>query len=469
MNFVAKNFNKPLTYLLISFIALGCSSEKNKPTRSITPIEKKIYISQGSPMELIRGAETEPLLTLDDENLSAYGEYVITGYSSFSEKAENDTKKNMDDVEEENAAAAGESNPAGILLNQLIFSFHRLDNSRIVFRGKIDLDKLDLDEFGDKTKESIKSSEIRSASVELIFIKEPGGYRASSSITKQNGKIILEEKFKKNINDLIHVSISKDKSAISLLSRDFDAKTGEGLELVYFIQKSPSTIKTGSTNYNYLEGPGVLAKWNTEKNKEIFICGEQSKFLTYPVSKALEEWQGAIQTPLNFKISYTKHYKPFTDLNQNCVFYVKNYRTRTSDSFANYASTFVSRSFFTGDVVSASILFFEEEYLKGREAPEELYSGEESVYQKITRPGFENIYKKSVFRKTKEERLNSNLYENYFMEYALHEFGHLLGLDHTFDGTWSIMSYQHSNGSLAEYDREAIKELYDNDANKYSY
>ena len=43
----------------------------------------------------------------------------------------------------------------------------------------------------------------------------------------------------------------------------------------------------------------------------------------------------------------------------------------------------------------------------------------------------------------------------------LHEMGHALGLDHQFDGTPSIMSYDfESPAELTDYDKAAIQDLY---------
>ena len=41
-----------------------------------------------------------------------------------------------------------------------------------------------------------------------------------------------------------------------------------------------------------------------------------------------------------------------------------------------------------------------------------------------------------------------------------HEFGHLLGLHHEFDGNPSIMSYNHDETEITQFDIEAVTQLY---------
>lgn len=451
---------KPLFIVISNSILLlglaNCAPNKNKSLQ-FQPIQKKIYVSQGNPMELIAGAQKDPILRIDENEIDSYGEYVIKSVSSFQEKDLEDNESTIKDAEKDQAPTTETISPLQILYSQYIFKFFKIDDENIVFRGSADLDNLDLSMFDEETKSIIKSSKIRKISLEILFKKVPNGFQATKEISRENDKITRENE---ELN-LLHISVANDKSAISFLSTENDKDLGMQLVDVQFAKKTSSFAEIGNKNFNYLEGPGKKVRWDTNADKEISICGGQSKFLTYPISEALKSWQSELSSPLNFHITFKEKYKPFSDLNQNCILYVKNYRLRTSKNVMSPAATIGARNVYEGKIISSNIFFFEEEYFVEIKDPSQTYVNLSDIFASVVKPGFEKTYKKHDGFKTDREQIGSYLYRSYFLDVALHEVGHFLGLDHIFDGTPSIMSYQKSNGTLEKYDKAAIKELYE--------
>ncbi|MDB2426090.1 matrixin family metalloprotease, partial [bacterium] len=265
-----------------------------------------------------------------------------------------------------------------------------------------------------------------------------------------------------------HVSIAKNGSAISFLTYDKFSDEGVSLDMLIFRSLSHNKPKIGNTKFNYVEGPGVKVRWDLEKEKEVSICGKQSRLLEFPVKEAINTWQEGLGKPLNFKVVYKDNYKPFSDLNQNCVFYVKNFREEASKKITTFALNAGFRHYEEGQFISSSILFFEEDFKL------DIRSSDDSVptvnlvelFEKISSPGFEKEYDKDYMKTYPSIEAiplkfwESHFYKYYFLNTALHEMGHFIGLDHIFDETPSIMSYDYDDNVLTGYDKKAVKELY---------
>ena len=107
-------------------------------------------------------------------------------------------------------------------------------------------------------------------------------------------------------------------------------------------------------------------------------------------------------------------------MNTNCIYTVRGYQTEHSPDYVNTAVNIYSANLFEGKLVDSDIVIWVKEYEK-YDVPFE----------------YNPKLKKTV----------------------AHEMGHLLGLDHQFNGTPSIMSYA-SERQISTYDVLAIDELY---------
>lgn len=74
-------------YLSSYIIFLGnlhcVPNPESSPTpRKVEPIKEEVYISQGDPRELIKGAQMDPFLNINERELDTYGEvyHKISNY-----------------------------------------------------------------------------------------------------------------------------------------------------------------------------------------------------------------------------------------------------------------------------------------------------------------------------------------------------------------------------------------------------
>lgn len=222
-----------------------------------------------------------------------------------------------------------------------------------------------------------------------------------------------------------HYSITADGSKFSFLVRIETASEGNVLLTATFYRDSEAvTIKKVSKDYHYIYGPGVVVPWKLDESRKINIkvCPSVTDHLDFSMVKdALKTWESPFtfsQQKLTIDVVKASSCKPFSDVEEHSIHYVDSYLTMANKERFNAGFTIPHGDMAQGNIFDADII------LLGAE-----------------------IAKDSTFDTRDYKRTIS------------HEMGHFIGLDHQFDGTTSIMSYE-NQFSLGTYDHEAIKNLY---------
>lgn len=241
--------------------------------------------------------------------------------------------------------------------------------------------------------------------------------------------------------ELVHFSLKNDGTSASFLVFFQQQETQYLINYVFGLgQRNLIDILNTSEYYLYLFGPGVRVRWPQKDNIALNFCSRptpQEVFFQKSTKKSIETWN----RETNVTISYDDQklsYPPFSDLNSHCVYLVRNYRqTLDSQSTANPAGTLVTPQFSRKAIIDSDIFIWANEVQK-------LYG---PVYEYL----FTNKLTLKKFNDFMEEKIQRTM---------THEIGHFLGLDHMFNGTRSIMSYNPDDRGLSSYDKDAISELY---------
>ena len=224
-----------------------------------------------------------------------------------------------------------------------------------------------------------------------------------------------------------HYSLSADKSRMSFL---FNVKTKDDgqvlLSATFYRNSEKKVVPKVSANYQYLYGPGVVVPWKLYATRKVTVdvCPSVTEHLYFSkVKVALKAWE----EPFNYKtqkleivVNELTSCKPFSDVDQHSIHYIDTYLTMPEKNAYNPGFTMVHSDFSQGSIFDADIILLGSEIAK-------------------------------------DPNISSMEYDRILT----HEFGHFLGLDHQFDGTTSIMSYE-STYYLGTYDDDAITELYKN-------
>ena len=152
------------------------------------------------------------------------------------------------------------------------------------------------------------------------------------------------------------------------------------------------------------------------------LCGVGAATNTAFRNGALD-W--STQTIVNLTMDKLDNYPPFSDLNTNCIYQTKAYRTLRLDRQQNFGTAYVMNS---NNIIIDSDIF---------------------VWN-------------SEFEKLELFNFSSNSIQQHLQITATHELGHILGLDHQFENEHnSIMDYgQDEYQGLSDYDKEAVNHLY---------
>lgn len=151
------------------------------------------------------------------------------------------------------------------------------------------------------------------------------------------------------------------------------------------------------------------------------------------VEHAVKRWGQVLVGRINLKFEKKSTYAPFSDLNEHCVQMVNAYIYDSRDNVAVYGVTLGRLSLSKKQLVDSDIFMFSEEFNKQSKA--------------LVKAGY-------------SEQEASDEAAQKFYPALFHELGHLLGLDHKFDGTQSVMSYQIKDFEPQAYDIEALQNLY---------
>lgn len=263
------------------------------------------------------------------------------------------------------------------------------------------------------------SVSLKTMAFSLAMVAPAGGGGVDLKITTESGASVKGE--------LLHASVSSDGNILSLLLKANDPAEGVVLMAMYFAKKiSPDVpVPKGNSKFYYNYGPGVKVRWPKDKKLKFNICGERAIQEERVIREQIQKWQLALGRRLEIEVAPQRNYAPFNDLNQNCLFFIDDHLADPDPRYSNYGITLSIVDFKRSVYIDSDILLFNEEF------------------EKVGVP-----YK------------HPDLYEN-FKYTVLHEFGHVLGLDHMFDGEPSVMSYDFDEARLFNYDREAIRALYE--------
>lgn len=221
----------------------------------------------------------------------------------------------------------------------------------------------------------------------------------------------------------LHYSLKNTKDAFSILAETTDPTDGKVLISFTFVKKEEKKlINKVSDYYKYIFGAGVIVKWDQNETLKINICSKYNSFqLNSIYQKSVNTWSYYLKGRLNLETNVLTTYPPFSDLNTHCIYTVDNYQTEYSDDIMNPGTTYTSANKFRGSLLDSDIMIWVKENEKTGSTLEDVYGLSRTV---------------------------------------THEIGHLLGLDHQFSGTSSIMSYNRHDTYITSYDRGAITTLY---------
>lgn len=223
-----------------------------------------------------------------------------------------------------------------------------------------------------------------------------------------------------------HYSLSTDKTKMNFLFRIDLKEEGSALISASFYKRSePATIPKVSTKYKYLYGAGVAVPWKMDATRKITVdvCPSMvAKYSFEEIEKAITAWEDGIMYPtrkVDIVVNARDSCKPFSDVDEHSVHFVSSYLTIVDPDSANYGFTMYQTDLAVGKIYDADIV------LLGSEIAKNVNYSAKDAKRTMT-----------------------------------HEFGHFLGLDHMFDGDFSIMSYKSYHTFLGVYDFNAISNLY---------
>ncbi len=367
--------NSRLFILIFPLFLFGCPApHKTKPDRF-----KTVYM--GDPSKLFSGAETNSNI-FELGNFKSGQKVWLEGSISFDSKDQYESKP----VNLEKEEAPGE-NPDG---GQKTYPFEvevDSDNS-IQFIG---------DMFTFK------------------FVKETASHVSLQVIVK--GLTV-------DTAELIHFSKSRSAGQFSLLTFEKDKEGSASTTFFRFSTQANSKPEIRpNTYYQFINGPGIYTRWR--KPVALKVCGNSSESVFSDVQKAAADWNQSLPSQNQIHVSTTTQYKPFSDLNQNCLFIIDDLLTDPRPNIATYAMTSTVSNLKNLEITSSNILAFTGEFAK---------NGVDYRHPLLAAK----------------------------LSYTItHEIGHLLGLDHQFDENIpSIMSYSYKVNQTTAYDQAAIRELY---------
>jgi hypothetical protein len=234
--------------------------------------------------------------------------------------------------------------------------------------------------------------------------------------------------------DVLHTSYTPDYRAFSTLIY-LKIKSTKLLIAYYFSKTDGGVPKLQFTSepFEYLFGRGVRVGWPVDRPRTLTICGPAPKQMRQWVDKNVIQWRLALQGTLQLRFEHKEICPPFSDLNTHTLRFTKNWIEVAGKGRENGGTQTVA-DFNRGVLLDADLFILLGEF---QELLDIKYGKNKS---QITDP--------QVFMEFEEE-INMTI---------LHELGHFLGLHHHPD---SIMSYENNPLHLTEYDRAAVRGLYE--------
>ncbi len=366
----------------------AAKGNKHDYVRNRLPLANAFFV-HGDPKELYKGTVQDKSGLGTFARASDLDHYTITGFAQFKQVVAKDSVQKIssqDELEERNSTNASEGEHQGF------------SDYSFVADGKALL-----------LKDSSQGHEDYPV---LTFVAEKG-----------NLVLALVDNFNATP---VHYSIKENGEAFSLLYSTEDDH-GIALNALYFTKIKPVSrmVRILNLPQNYfLLGDGKAVNWR--RDISVDVCGSTKLEYKTLVEDSLENWSiaGGFKPGFigdnRYTVNVKPKAKPFTDLNQNCVNFIENYKNEDQDDLVNMGVTLPMIDEFSQEIYNAQIFIFL------------------------------NATKRSGMP------IGSVL---------THEMGHLLGLGHEFKKNAhdvvfpSIMGYE-GVIAITDADRKAIRSLY---------
>ncbi len=400
-------FKKFLIVLKLALFIFTTACDKDPSPQQVVRFEVT-----GDPMAFIQGTKQNTSAGIPADLFDNDDEWQLHATAFFTQKQTNPS--DFSEVKDSNAPTTSEAS-------------QQIADSVILY-------KMSLSSGNRRTFDTTSQRFLRLGFVERnnrLFLSYSSAYE---NLSVQDSSFVVQ-----------HYSTSHDRNAFSILvssDADFDPEIVHEKLLISmtFIKKKSETIlgQMLDTAYNYILGPGVKLAWDQSKDVDVTICDKAHAGGLYSrkVEEAVEEWQPHLEGRLRLGFKYiSEACPPFSDVNTHVVTFVPDWVELQGPDFMIAASTGIVRDYYQSRIVDADIFLFEAEW---NEALSSVQAGLTLASSEVSQ---------------------SEALRNEIKWTMAHELGHLLGLDHQFDGTLSVMSYDDAK-SIYSYDQRAIQELY---------
>ncbi len=367
----------------------ACGAKKSKKRDTSGPTQKVEYFVHGNPLTLIQGSTQNKTSFLKVAELDRYKNFTVSGFTMFVEKSEKDPPSNWDDVENKNSTESEEA----------------------VIRKAFELSDYQFNQIS-SNRWSYQSSE--SITEKLEFTESNG----ILSLTRFDGFPV----------EVQHYSLKKDGTAFSLLFTTTTQSQGRVLINLSFASNADiQPLEFAAEGYSFLFGNAVVP-W--KEPLQLQACGQFTPQEKASIQGSMDAWYKDAQRdnfasgePVSF--SFTESYAPFSDLNQQCIHLVYNFKAESSDDFyiAGLAASSVNTA--SKALIDSDIFLFLDHF---------------PVRAQLTVSESKTL---------------------------IHEIGHYLGLGHEFRKDESnlalhpsIMGYSKGTTNVSSWDFEAIRKLY---------
>ncbi len=368
---------KSLAFISLLSLFISCAKEKRQV--SIQQVEL------GDPMNIVRGTTLNPTFSNAEEFQKKLSDFTLLARHTFMERREIDEQDK------------------NIYAQNFLGGSHSYDEPRSISKR------------GDK----------------FLWTHNDAGYGLGDfQFEVQKDKSIkptflLIDRERIPIKSL-HLSINKEETAFSMLIYFNIPDFGDVVAYYLFAKDFKEKKIFSKEKYKFLQESNQKIRWQKPNSLELSFCGKNNDIekIEYPVYLATETWNDVSGNLYNISLKPSKRkYPPFSDLNLQCIYVIKDYRTRGGE-VVNPAAAFMAMNPSSNSIIDGDIVFYEDEI------------------------------KKNIPRLDE-----SPVFPSYIKSVTQHEIGHFLGLGHEFDEEIdSIMSYDYF--FISDHDKEAIQELY---------